>query len=351
VTVTDNIPPVIIEALPQDATYECDNVPIAETLTATDACGTAEVTFDEVRTDGSCLNSYILERTWTATDLSGLTTTHTQTITVQDTKAPQPTTIFEISLAANCDNIPSVPSLEFTDNCSTDVTVVYDETNSFDENNPSDYEIVRTWKVSDACNNEEIFTQTIAVTLNDLVTTISDRACSDNGTIDLDGYLNNNQTGGNWTLIEGNATLDQSIFDPENIALGIYKFSYTITSSGCLNTVELTIEIHDECIVLPCGREDVVISKVLTPNGDDQNEFFTITGVETCNFVVELQIFNRWGAKIYENFNYQNDWNGYSHKSSVGKADKIPNGTYYYIINLKNSGLKPFAKAFYVGTK
>jgi hypothetical protein len=79
--------------------------------------------------------------------------------------------------------------------------------------------------------------------------------------------------------------------------------------------------------------------------------YLTITGIEPCGFVVELQIFNRWGAKIYENFNYKNDWNGFAHSSSVGQADKVPNGTYYYIINLKNSGLKPFAKAFYVGTK
>ncbi|NNF86515.1 MAG: hypothetical protein HKM26_08175, partial [Winogradskyella sp.] len=64
-----------------------------------------------------------------------------------------------------------------------------------------------------------------------------------------------------------------------------------------------------------------------------------------------IQIFNRWGAKIYEKSNYKNDWNGYVHSNSVGSADKVPNGTYYYIINLRNSGLKPFAKGFYVGTK
>ena len=124
-----------------------------------------------------------------------------------------------------------------------------------------------------------------------------------------------------------------------------------MSNNGCLNTTEVNIEIHDECVVLPCGREDVIISKVVTPNGDGNNEFFTISGVDTCGFVVELKIFNRWGAKIYDNSNYQNNWNGFAHKSSVGKADKVPNGTYFYIINLKNSGLEPFAKAFYVGTK
>ena len=39
------------------------------------------------------------------------------------------------------------------------------------------------------------------------------------------------------------------------------------------------------------------------------------------------------------------------HDSSVGNAEKVPNGTYYYIINLKNSGLEPYRRLFYVGTK
>ncbi|VAV84965.1 internalin, putative, partial [hydrothermal vent metagenome] len=86
-------------------------------------------------------------------------------------------------------------------------------------------------------------------------------------------------------------------------------------------------------------------------NGDQYNEYFTVTGIESCGFTVEVQIFNRWGAKIFESSNYQNNWNGFAHSSSVGNSDKVPTGTYYYIINLKNSGLKPFAGPIYVGTK
>ncbi|MFV9552574.1 gliding motility-associated C-terminal domain-containing protein, partial [Algibacter sp. PT7-4] len=351
VTVIDNEPPVFVESLPSDETYECDNVPEAINLTATDSCGNVDVVFTETRTDGTCISNYSLERKWVATDLNGLTTTHIQTITVQDTKAPEPTTIIEASISVNCEDIPEVPNIEFIDNCSSNINVVFEETNSFNENNPSDYRITRTWTVTDECDNGQVYTQIISVTLNDFITSINDRVCSDNGIINLDDYLQANQTGGNWVIIEGGTTLNESLFNPENVALGNYKFSYTIASNGCLNTIEVNLEVHDECIVLPCGREDVVISKVVTPNGDAYNEYFTITGVETCGFVVELQIFNRWGAKIYDNSNYQNNWNGFAHNSSVGKAERVPNGTYYYIINLKNSGLEPFAKAFYVGTK
>ena len=72
---------------------------------------------------------------------------------------------------------------------------------------------------------------------------------------------------------------------------------------------------------------------------------------EDCGFTIDVMIFNRWGSKIYESNNYQNDWNGTAHGSSIGSSDKVPTGTYYYIVNLKNSGLKPFSGPIYVGTK
>ncbi|MBT8274340.1 MAG: gliding motility-associated C-terminal domain-containing protein, partial [Bacteroidia bacterium] len=92
-------------------------------------------------------------------------------------------------------------------------------------------------------------------------------------------------------------------------------------------------------------------------NGDQWNEYFEITVIggadfqAVCDITVELQIFNRWGAKIYENNDYQNEWNGFVHSSSLGSAGQVPTGTYYYIVNLKGSGLKPMAGPIYVGTK
>ncbi|WP_298555764.1 gliding motility-associated C-terminal domain-containing protein [uncultured Algibacter sp.] len=353
VTITDAEAPEFVETLPVDGTFECDNVPDPVTLTVTDSCdGDVNVDFTEERTNGLCMSNYSLERKWVSIDSNGLTTTHIQTITVQDTKAPEPTTTIESTITVSCENIPAIPNIEFTDNCSSNINEVFEETSSFDENNPSDYEIVRTWTVTDECDNQESYTQTISVTLSELVTTVNKRACFDDGTIDLNDYLQKNQTGGQWTVLDGNASLDESVFDPENVVLGFYKFSYAFNDNGCLNTTEVTIEIHEECITLPCSdRNNVIISKVVTPNGDVYNEFFTINGIDTCGFTVELQIFNRWGAKIYENFNYQNNWNGFTSSGSVGQAERVPNGTYFYIINLKDSGLEPFAKAFYVGTK
>ena len=363
IVVQDTTPPVFVEALPTDILVECDAIPTAESITATDNCGDATVAVTDVRTDGDCPSNYIISRTWTATDECGLTTEHTQTITVQDTTAPVPTSTFDETLNVSCADVPDAPQLEFTDNCSTNVVVVFDETNSFDEDILVDYEIVRTWTVRDACNNEAVYTQTLFVTLDEVITDITaqDR-CFDDGIVNLNDFIGDLNTNGVWEIIEGDpaATVTGSIFDPSGLELsqtflpedgGIdYKFRYTTTDAGCISITELTMNVNADCVVLPCGENDVVVSKAVTPNGDLINDFFEISGVELCGFQFEVKIFNRWGALIYESNNYQNDWGGEAIRS-VGAANNVPNGTYYYIVILKNSGLNPITGPVYLGTK
>ena len=68
-------------------------------------------------------------------------------------------------------------------------------------------------------------------------------------------------------------------------------------------------------------------------------------------FTQAVRSYNRWGAKVFESDNYTNDWNGISEGVTLGNAKRLPSGTYYYIVILENSGLKPFTGAIYLGTK
>jgi len=289
---------------------------------------------------------------FTATDDCGNTATTSATFTIVDTMVPELITALQTELTVSCAEIPEVPTPGFADDCSENVTVLFNETNYFDGTD-NDYQIIREWTVSDDCNNTAVFTQTLNVTVEEIVTQVSDSRCTIDGDIDLNSYLaSTDDDSGTWVVESGDATItDDGIFDPENVELGDYVFSYSIAEDGCISVTEVTIEVNDECVVLPCGSEDVEISKAVTPNGDQWNEFFEITGIETCGFINEVKIFNRWGALIYESNNYQNDWNGTAHKSSIGNSDKVPAGTYYYIVNLKDSGLEPFTGPIYLGIK
>jgi gliding motility-associated-like protein len=71
----------------------------------------------------------------------------------------------------------------------------------------------------------------------------------------------------------------------------------------------------------------------LSPNGDGNNDVWWIDGIE--NYADnEVYIFNRWGDKIIELRNYDNVnvvWDG---RNNHGK--KLPDGTYYYLVKIKN---------------
>ncbi|WP_179349007.1 DUF6923 family protein [Winogradskyella pacifica] len=350
ITVQDTTAPTFNETLPVDIDAECDAVPTAETLTATDNCGTAEVTFSEEITNGSCMGYYIIERTWTTTDDCGNDAVHTQFINVQDTTAPTVVTAFDETLTVLCDNIPEVPSLVFEDSCSNDIDVSFNE-ESTQINNSENYDIIRTWTVIDDCGNEALFTQTVTVELTNTMQATDANRCildSEFNLFDLlSGDFNEN---GTWSVVSGNATVNGSLFDPSSAEVGEYTFMYSIADAACPADIEVNVTLDDDCVVLACGEDDVVISKTVTANGDAYNETFTVTGIEDCGFVIELQIFNRWGAEIYKSNNYLNDWRGEAHSSSIGSSGKVPTGTYYYIINLKNSGLEPIAGPIYVAT-
>jgi hypothetical protein len=159
ITVQDTQAPVL-SAAPADVTVECNAVPAAATLTATDNCDTPTVTYAEVRTNGNCPSNYILTRTWTAVDACGNTSSKTQTITVQDTQAPV-LSAAPADVTVECDAVPTAATLTATDNCDTP-TVTYAEVRT-NGNCPSNYTLTRTWTAVDACGNTSSKTQTITV--------------------------------------------------------------------------------------------------------------------------------------------------------------------------------------------
>jgi gliding motility-associated-like protein len=67
------------------------------------------------------------------------------------------------------------------------------------------------------------------------------------------------------------------------------------------------------------------IPNVFTPNNDGVNDAFTISGsgIETIN----LQIYDRWGTKIYEFFGPNDHWDG---RTTSGAACQP--GVYYFFM-------------------
>jgi hypothetical protein len=185
ITVEDTTPPVFVEELPTDMTVECDEVPAAVTLTAIDNCGEATVTFEEVRTDGTCPFSYILTRTWTATAECENETVHVQTITVQDTTPPVFLEALPGNIIVECDEVPAAVTLTATDNCG-EATVTFEEVRT-DGTCPFSYILTRTWTATDNCGNSITHVQVISV--EDTTSPVWDQVMPADITVECDVYL------------------------------------------------------------------------------------------------------------------------------------------------------------------
>lgn len=69
------------------------------------------------------------------------------------------------------------------------------------------------------------------------------------------------------------------------------------------------------------------IANVITPNNDQTNDAFDLSGLD----VLRLEIYNRWGKRVYEKDNYRDEWHG----QNTHDGD-LPDGTYFYLLSLKS---------------
>ena len=92
--------------------------------------------------------------------------------------------------------------------------------------------------------------------------------------------------------------------------------------------VQITLGYYDQynCLIFMEFNYTInlIIPNVYTPNGDDKNQHWEILGLPDRNSLV---IFNRFGSKVYETINYNNNWDG----------PDLPNGNYYYQLVLTDT--------------
>lgn len=121
-----------------------------------------------------------------------------------------------------------------------------------------------------------------------------------------------------WTPSSGlsSATILAPVANP--IVTTTYTLRVT-TSQGCIATDDMIITVVPYC---------VKPMEAFTPNGDGINDRWLITN-GNCLTSARAQVFNRYGAKVFESNDYKNTWDG----TYKGKA--LPDGTYYYVISYK----------------
>ncbi len=202
-------------------------------------------------------------------------------------------------------------------------------------NGLSQGENVFVWQIDDGVCGI-ISSDTVSITLFEAAVAENDAyLTSTNTSLVLDPLNNDNLTQGNFEISSitdfagGEATLNSDgtiAFTPTPGFNGQLSFTYTLCSVDCPSlcsdaVVRIDVEGSNECI----------IPTMITPNGDDYNDAFTIYCLSSFPGST-LKIFNRWGEKIYESQDYQNDWLG------TYENEALPAGTYFYVLEI-NDGL------------
>ncbi|MBK6932233.1 MAG: hypothetical protein IPH12_15770, partial [Saprospirales bacterium] len=162
-TVQDTTKPVFTQT-PANVTVSCESVPAPGTPIATDNCTTTvDILYDgQVRTDGSCPDTYTLTRQWTAVDVCGNTVSTRQVITVRDLIAPVFTSV-PAYITVDCESVPAAGSPVATDNCDAAVAITYNGELRTNGACPNAYSLLRRWTATDNCGNTKSATQTIVV--------------------------------------------------------------------------------------------------------------------------------------------------------------------------------------------
>lgn len=95
------------------------------------------------------------------------------------------------------------------------------------------------------------------------------------------------------------------------------------------------------------------VPEAFSPDGDGVNDTFEMPGLGVLYPNFNLEIYNRWGNKVYE---YSNKgkaspewWDGYSKGNlTLSKNKKLPTGTYFYILQLNKDNLSPISNWVYL---
>ena len=323
IQVGDNTDP-ILTGVPADITVECDAIPATEAnVQATDNCdANVEVSFSEVTDAGSCDNSYVIIKTWTATDNCGNATTQQQTISVGDNTPPVIVGV-PADMNVECGEVPNsngANDVSVTDNCDANPLVEFSEVTEQNGACADAFVLVRTWIATDACGNATTSEQRITVgdntapvlvgIPNDVTVECDEIAAPDNGgvtamdncdanvTIEFAESQEPSNCANNYTLVRTWIATDNC----GNTAIGTQRISVGDNTPPVISGVDSDLTI--ECGATPPAASNPSVSdncdanvqlefNEVTGNVTDCTSSYTITrtwtATDDCNNVAEVQ--------------------------------------------------------------
>jgi gliding motility-associated-like protein len=147
---------------------------------------------------------------------------------------------------------------------------------------------------------------------------------------------------GRWTILSTTGGLTITGTGPsvilEELATNTHYSFMVVSEAGCYSALSEKVTLN--------VREELFIPEGFSPNGDGINDYFEITWLRNDPSIhARMIIFDRRGNRIFEKENYGNKefwknipsdmwWNGNSESGNLTNGYKVPEGNYYYILDM-----------------
>lgn len=134
-----------------------------------------------------------------------------------------------------------------------------------------------------------------------------------------------------------NAILNTSNYTTETTPTTIFV---KVDNGICFNTTSFLLTTKN------CPP---TVYNFVSANNDSINDTFHIEGLRDVFMNFNLYIYNRWGTLIWTGNNNLPDWDGYATKGLLINHSGVPDGTYFYLIDLNDKDYpKPLAGYLYL---
>jgi gliding motility-associated-like protein len=298
----------------------CDAVVTWIAPAATDNCNIASFTSNFNPGDVFPLGTSTVS--YTAVDDAGNTVTCSFDVTVNDTENPVITNMPSDTIYGCIDTPVNWSEINATDNCpDVDINVTHQSGDIFELGAT---EVIVTATDNSGNSAQESFIVFIGENPEIAIIEEEEIYCSGK---EIYLYSSSSTSPLQYEWIFGEEVIGTDISLTINNINETQTGVYTLIaydSIGCWSVDTLFIEV-EVC--------EIVVSEIMTPNGDGMNDNFIIENISAFPNT-KLIIFNRWGSEVYRNQDYKNEWGGISLNSLNVGGNELPEGTYYYIIEL-----------------
>ena len=132
-----------------------------------------------------------------------------------------------------------------------------------------------------------------------------------------------------WDFGNGNTS---TAIDTSNtyFSNGEYTVSLiAIGELGCADSISQLITINTVTTEI-----STLIPNVISPNADGKNDVWKLEFLDLLFPNAHVEVYNEWGQLLFESDGYDIPWDG-----TVDSGEAVPDGTYYYIINLNDTSV------------